>query len=156
MVATSLKAAASGNRPLRGASLATPPAFAGGSGNMVANSAWRCTVLKVRSASSWASSRLNAGEGGNDRREVFRDERDRERFLEAAGEMAGRFGAAVFGYCLMPNHGSTELAEVYHLLLGTPRGNLSRAMQWLQGTYTARFNRRHRRADGAAGVLRVL
>ncbi len=37
----------------------------------------------------------------------------------------------------MPNH--------YHLLLGTPRGNLSRAMGWLQTTSTARFNARHRR-----------
>ena len=41
----------------------------------------------------------------------------------------------MFGNCLMGNH--------YHLLLGTPRGNLSRAMQWLQGTYTTRFNRGH-------------
>ena len=30
----------------------------------------------------------------------------------------------------MPNH--------YHLLVGTPRGNLSRAMNWLQTTSTAR------------------
>jgi hypothetical protein len=38
----------------------------------------------------------------------------------------------------MPNH--------YHLLLETPRANLSRAMAWLQTTYTVRFNRRHRRS----------
>ena len=37
----------------------------------------------------------------------------------------------------MPNH--------YHLLTQTPRGNLSQAVGWLQATYAARFNRRHRR-----------
>jgi len=32
------------------------------------------------------------------------------------------------------------------LLVETPRGNLSRAIGWLQTTYTVRFNRRHRRS----------
>ena len=40
--------------------------------------------------------------------------------------------------CLMPNH--------YHLLLQTPRANLSIAAGWLQTTYSIRFNRRHRRS----------
>ena len=34
-----------------------------------------------------------------------------------------------------------------HLLLGTPLGGLSRAMRHLDGIYTQRFNRAHRR-DG--------
>ena len=39
----------------------------------------------------------------------------------------------------MPNH--------YHLLLETPGGvHLSRALGWLQTTYTVRFNHRHRRS----------
>jgi hypothetical protein len=38
----------------------------------------------------------------------------------------------------MPNH--------YHLVVGTPLGNLSQAVGWLQVTYTVRFNRRHRRS----------
>jgi hypothetical protein len=37
---------------------------------------------------------------------------------------------------LMSNH--------YHLLLETPAGNLVAGMQWLQSTYTARFNARER------------
>jgi putative transposase len=36
----------------------------------------------------------------------------------------------------MPNH--------YHLLLETPEPNLVKGMSWLQGTYTARFNARHK------------
>jgi hypothetical protein len=34
----------------------------------------------------------------------------------------------------------------YHLLIETPHANLSRAVGWLQVTYTVRFNRRHRRS----------
>ncbi len=75
---------------------------------------------------------------GNERREVFRDDPDRQRFLETLAEAVARFGLRLYAYCLMPNH--------YHLLLATPRANLSRAMGWLQTTYTARFNRRHRRS----------
>lgn len=74
---------------------------------------------------------------GNERREVFRDDQDRQRFLACLGEAVERFGWRVHAYCLMPNH--------YHLVLGTPRANLSRGMGWLQTTYTARFNARHRR-----------
>jgi len=38
----------------------------------------------------------------------------------------------------MPNH--------YHVIVQTPRGNLSQAMGWLQVTYTVRYNRRHERS----------
>jgi putative transposase len=74
---------------------------------------------------------------GNELREVFRDDQDRQRFLECLEEAVRRFRWRVQAYCLMPNH--------YHLVLGTPRANLSRGMGWLQTTYTARFNARHRR-----------
>jgi REP element-mobilizing transposase RayT len=74
---------------------------------------------------------------GNERREVFRDDRDRECFLDTLAEVVERYGWRLHAYCLMGNH--------YHALIGTPRGNLSRGMGWLQATYTARFNARHRR-----------
>lgn len=75
---------------------------------------------------------------GNERRAVFRDDDDRRRFLETLAEMVERFGVRLHAYCLMPNH--------YHLLVETPRANLSQAIGWLQVTYTVRFNRRHRRS----------
>ena len=75
---------------------------------------------------------------GNERRAIFRDDQDRRRFLETIGEMVEQFGVLVHAYCLMPNH--------YHLVVETPRGNLSQAVGWLQVTYTVRFNRRHRRS----------
>jgi len=67
---------------------------------------------------------------------IFLDDRDRVCFLETLGEACHRSGAVIYSYVLMGNH--------YHLLLGTPEGNLVKVMQWLQGTYTARFNAKHR------------
>ena len=75
---------------------------------------------------------------GNERRAVFRDDKDRQTFLATLGEAADEYGLRLHAYCLMPNH--------YHLLVETPRANLSRAIGWFQTTYTIRFNRRHRRS----------
>jgi REP element-mobilizing transposase RayT len=74
---------------------------------------------------------------GNERREIFRDDEDRHTFLATLAEAAEEFGLAIHAFCLMPNH--------YHLLIETPRPNLSRAFAWIQTTYTVRFNRRHKR-----------
>ncbi len=67
---------------------------------------------------------------------VFRDGRDNEMFLDALGEACVRCGWRVHAFCLMGNH--------YHLLVETPEPNLVAGMQWLQGTYTKRFNVRHK------------
>jgi REP element-mobilizing transposase RayT len=75
---------------------------------------------------------------GNERRAIVRDDQDRQLFVTTLAEMVERFGVRVHAYCLMPNH--------YHLVVGTPLGNLSQAVGWLQVTYTVRFNRRHRRS----------
>ncbi len=72
-----------------------------------------------------------------DRREpIFQDDRDRTRFLETLGEACGKADWQVHAYCLMNNH--------FHLVLETPQGNLVAGMKWFLGTYTSRFNRRHK------------
>ena len=73
---------------------------------------------------------------GDRREEIFRDDVDRERFLEALGATCERTGWQVHAYCLMSNH--------FHLVVETPRANLVEGMKWLLGTYTMRFNRRHK------------
>ena len=75
---------------------------------------------------------------GNERREIFRDDADRELFLANVGQASVRYGFVIHAYCLMGNH--------YHLLVETPKANLSRGMQRINGDYTQGFNRRHRRA----------
>ena len=75
---------------------------------------------------------------GNERRAVFRDDEDRRIFLSTIDEASKEYGLRIHAFCLMPNH--------YHLLVETPRANLSRAIGWLQTTYSIRFNKRHRRS----------
>jgi putative transposase len=77
---------------------------------------------------------------GGSRQKVFLDKQDYEAFLNTIGEVHDRWAVEVFAYCLMGNH--------YHVCLRTPEGNLTRVMQHLDGLYTQRFNRHHRR-DGA-------
>ena len=40
---------------------------------------------------------------GNGRRDIFRDERDRQHFVERLAELPERFGARLQAYVLMPN-----------------------------------------------------
>jgi putative transposase len=72
-----------------------------------------------------------------DRREpIFKDDRDRLRFLETLGEACAKTGWQVHAYCLMRNH--------FHLVVETPQANLVAGMKWFLGTFTSRFNRRHK------------
>lgn len=72
-----------------------------------------------------------------DRREpIFKDENDRQRFLGTLDEAAAKTEWQVHAFCLMHNH--------FHMVLEAPQANLVSGMKWLLGTYTARFNRRHK------------
>jgi REP element-mobilizing transposase RayT len=72
-----------------------------------------------------------------DRREpIFQDDADRRRFLETLAEACAKAQWQVHAYCLMGNH--------FHLVLETPLANLVAGMKWFLGTYTSRFNRRHK------------
>jgi len=74
---------------------------------------------------------------GNNKRAIFRRARDRHRFLDYLGEVIGLSGWICYSYCLMRNH--------FHLLLETPRPNLSKGMQMLLGRYALYFNNAHNR-----------
>jgi REP element-mobilizing transposase RayT len=74
-------------------------------------------------------------------RPVFRATADRDDFLRLVAEIRARFAVECHAYCLMDSH--------YHLLVRTPRPNLDRAMNRLDGAYTGRFHRHH----GTAGAL---
>ena len=72
-----------------------------------------------------------------DRRElIFMDDADRQRFVDTLGEACAKTGWQVHAYVLMPNH--------FHVVIETPQPNLVAGMKWLLGTYTSRFNRRHK------------
>ena len=65
-------------------------------------------------------------------------ERDRAHFKDVMVETMERFELLLHAWVLMDNH--------YHLLVEAPGLNLSRAMQWLNVSYSVWFNRRHDRA----------
>jgi len=73
---------------------------------------------------------------GNRREAIFRSDADRKLFLRTLGEACAMTGWRIHAWVLMSNH--------YHVLIETPEGNLVAGMQWLQNTYSRRFNRRHR------------
>ncbi len=75
---------------------------------------------------------------GNERKELFRDQTDRGKFVSILGRTVTILQWRLHAYVLMGNH--------YHLLLETPAPTLSRGMRQLNGIYTQAFNRRHRRA----------
>ncbi len=75
---------------------------------------------------------------GNEKKPVFKDDHDRENFLDILHQVNNRYHWICHAYCLMGNH--------YHLLIETPDGNLAIGMRQLNGVYTQRFNHRHGRA----------
>lgn len=75
---------------------------------------------------------------GNEQKEVFKSQKDREKFLDYLATASTRYGAIIHAFCLMSNH--------YHLFLETPDGNLSQIMRHINGAYTTYFNLRRKRA----------
>jgi len=76
---------------------------------------------------------------GDRREDIYRDDQDRQKWLEILRHVCERFNWVVHSYCQMTNH--------YHLLVETIDGNLSRGMRQLNGTYTQTFNRRYHESE---------
>lgn len=74
---------------------------------------------------------------GNERREIFRDDRDRRTFLDSLESVVLSRRWILHAYVLMDNH--------FHLLVETPEPGISRGMKRINETYAQTFNRRHHR-----------
>ncbi len=73
---------------------------------------------------------------GDRREDIFLDDQDRELFIQTLADTCAKTSWQVHAFCLMPNH--------FHLVVETPQPNLVAGMKWFLGTYTTRFNRRHK------------
>lgn len=73
----------------------------------------------------------------NNRQPLFRDKQDRQHYLELLSRYQGQFGFRIYCYFL--------ISRQVHLLIETPKGNVSKIMQCLGTSYTSYFNRRHKR-----------
>ncbi len=74
---------------------------------------------------------------GNEKSFIYVDDQDRFIFIELLARVVEQYSWILYAYCLMGNH--------YHLLVRTPKANLSRGMRQLNGVYAQRFNNRHQR-----------
>jgi putative transposase len=68
---------------------------------------------------------------------VFEDDLDRMCFCMLLAEAVARYNVVFYSVCQMGNH--------YHFVLETPRGNLSEALQFINGEYSRLANQRHGR-----------
>lgn len=75
---------------------------------------------------------------GNLRDKIFFEDRDRERFQEILARTKERYGYLLHAYALMDNH--------LHLLIETPKANISQIMQNINTSYTVYINKRYRRS----------
>lgn len=75
---------------------------------------------------------------GNEQKDIFNSDRDREKFLGYLESATERYSAVIHTYCLMDNH--------YHLLIQTPAGNLSQIMHHINGAYTTYYNIKRKRS----------
>jgi len=73
----------------------------------------------------------------NHRQLLFRDYRDMRRYLQLLSRYRNQLGYRLYAYVLMNRY--------VHLLIETPKGNVSQLMQRLGTSYTSYFNRRHKR-----------
>jgi REP element-mobilizing transposase RayT len=74
---------------------------------------------------------------GIERGRIFESDHDRQVFLEKLKDSVGLYHIRLYAYVLMDNH--------FHLILCTPRANLSPFMQQFNSSYTMYFNTIHQR-----------
>ena len=75
---------------------------------------------------------------GNERKRIFSAKTDYYQFKSYLKEAQKKYRYHLHSYVFMPNH--------YHLIIETPEGNLSKVMQYINGSYTNFFNRRTHRS----------
>jgi putative transposase len=85
----------------------------------------------------------HVGTRGNNKRDIYTDDKTRLLFLLMLQKLAKRHDWRVLAYCLMNNH--------YHLVIQLGGGGLSRGMQSLNGNYASAFNAREGRRDHLFG-----
>jgi len=74
---------------------------------------------------------------GIDRQRIFKDDADRDNFLDRLGNILSETQTACFAWALIPNH--------FHLLLRTGTTPISNVMRRLLTGYAVSYNFRHPR-----------
>ena len=80
---------------------------------------------------------------GNARQTLFHTDQDRQRFLTQLQDNLDSYGVVLSAWVLMTNH--------FHLVIRTPRANLSRFMQRLNSSYSLYYRYKHRKPGHVLG-----
>lgn len=75
---------------------------------------------------------------GNERKKIFFSKTDYNKFIQYLTEAKNKFNINLHCYVLMNNH--------YHLIVETPDANLSRAMHYINGSFTTYINIKRKRS----------
>jgi putative transposase len=75
---------------------------------------------------------------GNEQKKIFYSKSDYEKFKHYLKEAQYKYGYLIHCFVLMTNH--------YHLLIETPKPNLSRVMHYLNSSYTNYINIKRKRS----------
>lgn len=75
---------------------------------------------------------------GIERSPIFKDDQDRQRFVERLEKLVDESGTKIYAWALIPNH--------FHLLVRSGPTGLSTFMRRLLTGYATNFNRRHQRS----------
>lgn len=75
---------------------------------------------------------------GNGGQKIFLNDSDREKYLRCLKEAQLKFDLEIFCFALLDNH--------FHLTLRARHSNLSKAMQWLQTSYSVYHNVKYERS----------
>jgi len=94
---------------------------------------------RVDAAGMWH----HAGNGGVGSRTIFESRRDARMFLSLLARAVRAGLLEVHAFVVMGTH--------FHLLIRSPVGEFSRAMQWIQQKYAIYFNRTRHRTDSVFG-----
>lgn len=74
---------------------------------------------------------------GNERKKIYLSKCDYEKFIQYLADAKKKYNIVLHCYVLMGNH--------YHLIMETPEANISKVMQYINGSYTTYFNIKRRR-----------
>ena len=74
---------------------------------------------------------------GNERRELFLDKEDKQRFIEILFSKKNEIGFSIYAYCLMDNH--------IHLIIREEKEDLSTIIKRINISYAFYFNQKNRR-----------
>ncbi|MCL0081173.1 transposase, partial [Peptococcaceae bacterium] len=99
---------------------------------------WGCIFMPRQARTRGEFSTYHIIQRGNERKNIFKSERDKIRFLETLSKMKKKYNFLVYGYCLMDNH--------THLIIYDNGNDISKVIKSINISYVYYFNNTYKRS----------